>query len=278
MVPLPIRAASQCQTTLVGNFPPSPARPLHFFDTPAALSFVFCTEILKTPTNGRRRPLRMPSGARRPSPPPGTLSPSSACAVSAPSQTHHRRHPPHHDHRRIGVAVVLRTSFSTPSWGSAFPGAQKFCRHPRMGVAVHCVCRAGLGAPPPPLGTLSPSSACEVSAPSQTRHRRRTIADTHPITITDEWGWPSFSVVFRTSFSTPSWGSAFPGGGATGARSCHPRKNRTYSHTYNKNEDLIVLFCRTTPPFMADFRRFRRENDHCNNSVTYAVNRSFLLF
>ncbi len=108
-----------------------------------------------------------------PPPPLGTLSPSSACAVSAPSQTHHRRHPPHHDHRRIGVAVVFRTPFSTPSWGSAFPGAQKFCRHPRMGVAVHGVCRAGLGAPPPPPpGTLSPSSACAGSAPSQTHHRR----------------------------------------------------------------------------------------------------------
>lgn len=31
MVPLPIRAAGYCQTTLVGNFPPSPARPLLFF-------------------------------------------------------------------------------------------------------------------------------------------------------------------------------------------------------------------------------------------------------
>ena len=67
-------------------------------------------------------------------------------------------------------------------------------------------------------------------------------------------------------------------GGATGARSCYPRKNRTYSHTYNKNDDLIVLFRRTTPPFVADFRRFQRENNHCNNSVIYAVNRSFVLF
>ena len=129
-----------------------------------------------------------------PLPPPGNAEPqlgvcSKRAIADAPSQTRHRRHPPHHDHRRIGVAVVLRTPFSTPSWGSAFPG-----------------------------------------------------------------------------------------GGATGARSCHPRKNRTYSHTYNKNEDLIVLFCRTTPPFVADVRRFRRENDHCNNSVTYAVNSSFLIF
>ena len=125
-------------------------------------------------------------------------------------------------------------------------------------------------APLPPLGTLSPSSACAVSAPSQTRHRRHPPHHDHRRI--------GVAVVLRTPFSTPSWGSAFPGGGATGAKSCYPRKNRTYSHTYNKNEDLIVLFCRTTPPFVADVRRFRRENDHCNNSVIYAVNRSFLLF
>ena len=57
-----------------------------------------------------------------------------------------------------------------------------------------------------------------------------------------------------------------------------PENERTYSHTYNKNDDLIGLFRRTTPPILANFRRFRRENDHCNNSVTYAIKRSFLTF